>query len=137
NEGLANALLGRLLGTNVALNALDYRALADARIGALGFLDALAQELHVTAGSYTELLDMQADAGDVASALASLTTGSARTLLGTLAAGGAGNRLRIGDLIDPGRLGGLAVGSGDAAVDIELSALDVLTAAAAVADGSR
>jgi len=136
NGGLANALLSRLLGTQIALSVLDYRALADARVNVLAFLDALAQDMHVTAGSYDSLLEMNADAGAIAAALASLTTGSARSALAPLSTGGADHGVPLGRLFDLGPLGGLELGEG-AAADLAVSALDILTAAAALADGTR
>jgi uncharacterized membrane protein len=45
NEGIANQVLGGLLGTTLNLSLIDYNALADTNIGALTFLDALASEV--------------------------------------------------------------------------------------------
>src|SRR5690606_34526792 len=67
--GLANALLSGLLGGQVSLTVMDYRALADARVNLLQFSDALATELGVTAGDYDALLAHQVQAGQMLSAL--------------------------------------------------------------------
>lgn len=136
NGGLANAVLSGLLGTSVALTVADYAALAGARVDALSFLDALGQQLAVTSGTYDDLLSMSADAGAIAAALAELTAGPARTALQTLAGGGAGHTVPLADFVSLGRLGGLQLGSGGA-VDLSLSALEILSAAAAMADGDR
>lgn len=136
NNGLANALLSSLLGTTVSLSVLDYTALAAARIDALAFLDALAVQLGVTAGTYGDLLTTQAGAGQIAAALAGLTEGTAKTALLTLATAGNGHGVALGKLIDLGRLGGLALGSAGQ-IDLSLSALDLLSAAAALGDGSH
>lgn len=53
NEGLANQILGGLLGTTLNLSLIDYNALASANIDALSFLDALATEVGLEAGSDT------------------------------------------------------------------------------------
>ena len=44
-----------MLGGNVALSINDYNALASADIKMFDFLNALATETHVTAGSYTDV----------------------------------------------------------------------------------
>lgn len=135
NGGLVNSVLSSLLGTTISLNALDYRALADARIDAFSFLDALAQQLGVTAGSYDDLLAMRAGAGTIARALASLTNGTARTALAALGGSGQGNMVSIGKLIALGTMGRHQIGSGG--VGINFSVLDLLTGAAAIADGKN
>lgn len=134
NGGIANALLSDLLGTTVALSVADYSALAAARVDALTFLDMLAQQMGLSVGTYDELLAMQADAGQLATALAELTTGPVRTALLTLAGGS--HTLTLSNLVSLGRLGGLPLGSGGGA-ELSLSVLEVLAAAAALADGDR
>lgn len=70
NEGLANQILGGLLGTTLNLSLVDYNALAAANIDALAFLDALAVEAGFDAGSdtYGDLLDANVAIGDIVSA---------------------------------------------------------------------
>ncbi|MBB4053073.1 putative membrane protein [Devosia subaequoris] len=136
NEGLANAILSALLGTTVSLSVLDYRALAAARVDALDFLDALATELGVTAGSYDDLLATHAGTRGVAATLAGLAHGRAHSALMLLATAGAGANVDLGKLIDLGRLGRLELGSAGAA-DLSLSVLELLSAAAALGDGNR
>lgn len=55
--GVANALLGSLLGTNVTLTLTHYEGLLQTDVDALDFLEALALEAGVTAGTYGQLLD--------------------------------------------------------------------------------
>lgn len=136
NGGLVNAVLASLLGTSVSLNALDYRALADARVDALAFLDALAMQMGVTAGSYNDLLAMKAGAGTIAQALAGLTNGAARTALNTLAGAGQVRMIPIGKLLSLGALSHHKIGAaGAGGLGVDFSVLDLLTGAAAVADG--
>lgn len=137
NGGIANALLGTLLGTKVSLSLVDYNSLASARVDALGFLDALALEMGVDAGSYDDVLSAQAYAGDIAAALASLVTGAPKTALTTLANAGQGDRVPLGQLFDLGRYGSMTLNSAGAALNADLSALEILSAAAALADGDR
>ncbi|MBJ3785904.1 TadG family pilus assembly protein [Devosia sediminis] len=133
--GLANAVLSDLLGATVALTLADYAALAAAQVNAFAFLDALAQKLGVTAGTYDELLAMEADAGQIAGALASLTAGPARTALQSIL-GGSGHDVALSHLISLGELGSMHLGSG-AVAGLKLSVLDILSAAASLADGDR
>lgn len=137
NGGIANALLGTLLGTAVNLSLVDYNNLAAARVDALSFLDALALEMGLNAGSYNELLSTEAHAGDIAAALASLLSGTQKAAMTTLANAGQGNSVPIGKLFDLGRYGGLSLDSAGAVLNAQVSALEVLSAAAALADGDR
>lgn len=137
NGGIANALLGTLLGTTVNLSLVDYNSLAAARVDALSFLDALALEMGVDAGSYNDILATDAYAGDIAAALSSLVTGAEKAALTTLANAGNGNSVPLGKLFDLGRYGSLALDSAGAALNARLSALEILSAAAALADGDK
>ena len=136
NGGIANAVLSGLLGTTISLSVADYTALASARVNALEFLDALGQQLALATGTYDDLLALEADAGQIAAALVDLTSGPARTALQTIVGGGTGHAVPLSDFLSLGRLGGLELGSGGV-VDLSLSALEILTAAAALADGDR
>lgn len=137
NGGIANALLSTLLGTTVSLSVVDYNGLASARVDALSFLDALALEMGLNAGSYNEILSSEAYAGDIAAALASLVTGAEKAALTTLANAGQGSRVPLGKLFDLGRYGSLGLDSAGAALNARVSALEVLSAAAALADGDK
>ena len=136
NGGLANAILSGLLGTSISLTLADYNALAAAQVNALTFLDSLALQMAVTAGTYDDLLAMEADAGLIAAALAELTTGQARTALQSIAGAGSGHSMPLANFVSLDRWGGLPLGSGGA-IGLSLSALEVMTAAAALADGDR
>jgi uncharacterized membrane protein len=46
DKGLANAILSALLGTSIDLSLVQYQGLANANVNALGFIDALATNLH-------------------------------------------------------------------------------------------
>lgn len=137
-EGLANAVLNRLLGAQVTLSAASYSALLDARVSLPVFLDALAHELGVTAGRYDDLLEMRADHGQIAAALARSLSGADRTAALVLARALGGNgRVEIGKLFGLGPLGRLAIGSGGALTQTRLSALDILAASLGLSDGTH
>ena len=133
NAGLLNAVLTDLLGTSVSLSALDYAALATTEVSALGFLDALAQQMGISVGSYEDLLAMEAGVGAIAAALTGLTNGPVRTALQSILGG---NGVPLQNLLSLGDLGSLHLGS-SADSDLSLSVLDILGAAAALADGDH
>ena len=139
NGGIANTVLNTLLGTSVGLSVMDYSALLNAEVDAFGFLDALASKIGVTAGTYDDLLAVSADHGDIAAALAMLLTGVERAAMLKLA-GSAGNNgtVPLGSLFDLGDLGRFEIGSGNGkGVFTAISALELLSASAALGDGNR
>lgn len=77
NEGLANQILGGLLGTTINLSLVDYNALAAANIDALEFLDALAVEAGLDAGSdtYGDLLGADVTIGEIVAAAVEVLNG--------------------------------------------------------------
>lgn len=137
DAGIANAVLGTLLGTSVSLSVMDYNRLAAARVNALDFLDALALEMGVEAGRYDDLLQATAGAGQIAAALARIVNGTEKGLLSTLALSGPGNGVALGKLLDLGRFGRLDLHDATATLAADLSVLEILTAAAALGDGAR
>ena len=68
--GIINAILGKMLGGNVSLTVMDYRSLADVNIDLLKFMDQLAVEADIEAGTYQQVLDADLTAGNVLSAMA-------------------------------------------------------------------
>ncbi|WDR07141.1 TadG family pilus assembly protein [Devosia rhodophyticola] len=136
--GLVNGVLNGLLGTNVSLSLVDYKSLLDARIDAFAFLDALAQQLHISAGTYDDVLAAQADRGDIAAALAQTLDGSAQLVAQKLANGLAeSDAVNVGRLFDLGDLGRLDINSGGQNLFTSFSALQMLVASASASDGSH
>lgn len=86
NDGILNALLGKLLGTTVSLKAMDYTALADAQVNLLKTLDALAIDLGLQAGTYSTLLKTDIAYGKLLNAIGKTTgvTPAVATILKTL-----------------------------------------------------
>lgn len=137
DEGIANRLLGGLLGTGISLSLVQYEGLARVRVGVLDFLDALAFEMQFSVLTYDDLLHARPNAGQIARALATLVGGAEKTALTTIGLAGSGSRVSLNKLFDLGPLGGLAVQSGSPAFGADLSVLDILSAAAMLADGNR
>lgn len=132
--GIANQVLSGLTGSSVSLSAMDYRALADAKVNLLSFSDALATELGVTAGDYDSLLTRTVDAGRALKVLERLAGTEGDSALSKLSTAANGVQLRLGDLIgiDADAKGGLANG-----LDATVSALDLATAMIEVGGGDR
>ncbi|MBE7183599.1 MAG: hypothetical protein INR68_04230 [Methylobacterium mesophilicum] len=136
--GIANAVLSDLLGTKLSLSAMDYRALADARIDLLPMLDSLGTRMGISAGTYCEILKTETTPGALADAMAALpqTGNVAATLLRRIAATSKAEPLPLGKLIDLGAsLDGAPAGVGRAS--LQASALQIIQSAAQLSNGSR
>jgi uncharacterized membrane protein len=138
-EGIPNAVLNALLGSNVTLSAASYNALLDAHVGLFPLLDALAEELGITAGTYQDVLAASADQGTIAKAIADVSTGPAVPAALALAqALGHNGRVPLARLLDLGALAGYSIGQGSASgIAASLSALQLLAATAAISDGTH
>lgn len=141
-DGAINRLLGALTGSNIDLSVMDYEALASADVKLLNFLDVLAGEMNLTAGTYNDVLGTSASIGDIVKAVAGVTNaeGSGNDLtiaLSTLQSqlGSSPVRVPLEQVINLGPLGDLALGSPAPGLDATYSALGLITAAAAMANG--
>ncbi|WMT87131.1 pilus assembly protein TadG-related protein [Pelagibacterium sp. 26DY04] len=135
NDGLLNAILGGLLGGEISLSLMNYDQIIGLDVGLLDFLDALALELGLTAGTYSDLLDTQVSLGDIGVALAS-AAGNNAVLLELASLIDDSITVDMARLIVADGLANLALGT-SAAVKASVDALGLLTAAALVADGER
>ncbi len=141
NGGIVNQLLTGLLGTSISLSVMDYNALLASRINVLSFFDALATDLDITAGTYNDVLNADAKVGQIADALVATTP-----------AGSDGNKalkvfandakfstvsVPLSGIINLGSLGNLKLGQTPSAYGATVSAMDIISAAAAVGDGTN
>lgn len=144
NAGLVNAILGGLLGTQVSLTALDYGALASAKLDLFDVTGALASRLDLRAATFSQILAGSVSIGQVFGATADSAgrTGVGSAALSALrsiatAVGGSPAPVALSRLFDPGDLGsGLAVG-GDSNGIVAVSLLDFILSAAEIANGSH
>ncbi|WP_296949593.1 hypothetical protein [uncultured Massilia sp.] len=102
-SALLNPLLGSLLGTQLAVNAVDWNALAQGNVKALGFLNALQASANVSSPSQAlssnlTLAQVTAALGAAAQAEANVGLASALQALASQL-GGAGATVRVGDLL--------------------------------------
>lgn len=132
--GLANALLSGLLGSNVSLTVMDYRALAGAQVNLLQFSDALATEIGLTAGDYDALLKQEVTAGQALKVLESIAGADARSALSKLTRAPLDAKLKLKDLIgvEADAQHGLRQ-----ALNADVSALDLIMASLETANGDR
>lgn len=138
--GILNALLGALVGGNISLSVMDYNALIAADVNVLSFLDALAVDLNLTGGTYSQVLASQATVGQIAKAMANTAEmgQSGKLALQAIAAGAASTvKIPLNHLVDLGPVGRLGLGQQPAGLSVDASAMSMLTAAAALANGSH
>ena len=143
--GIANALLGTMLGAKLSLSVMDYNALAGARVDAFRFLDALATSLNLQAASYSDILQSNASIGQILPALQVAARGELNaapvlsalgTLVGNLTgSAGAGTTVPVGQIVDLGDAANLGPQRGSSGPKVPL--LNLVTDAAAIANGQR
>ena len=140
NGGILNVLLGGLLGGNISLSVMDYNSLISADVDVLSFADALATQLHLTGVSYTDVLTSKATIGQIATAMANVPglDRTAKIALQTMASSATNTvKIPLSTFIDLGSVGDLGIGQKPAGLNVTASALSMLTAAAALANGSN
>ena len=140
NGGILNALLGGLLGGNISLSVMDYNSLVSADVDVLSFSDALATQLHLTGVSYSDVLASKATIGQIATAMANVPglDHTAKIALQTMASSATNNvKIPLSTLVDLGSVGSLGLGQKPAGLSVDASALSMLTAAAALANGTN
>ena len=138
NEGLINQLLGGLLGANINLTLMDYNALLDANISLLAFLDALAIETGITAGSYMQVLDAEVKFGQISRAISnsSAIDTNARMAAGRLSqrtGGSSAPRIRLANLINLGETGGQILHANVQQLGLDFNVMELLSGSALIA----
>lgn len=141
--GLLNSLLGSLLGGSVSLSVMDYDALVKARVDLFDFSKRLATRLNLTAATYEDVLKADARLGDVLAAVVDAsrdhdTRSNAATLaLSRIAAASAsGLPVKLSSLVSFGPAGDKPL-SGPKPLAASLTALDIVSAVAQIANGNR
>lgn len=142
NGGLVNALLGSLLGGSVSLSAMDYSALADANVSLEGFLSALAAEIGITAGTYSDVLSGDVGVGSVLTAVvnAAASDGDGQAAQATaklLSQITTTATVSLDTLIDLGSLAHAEIGQPHAGLAADLNVMSLLSAAAVAANGEN
>ncbi|MBX4861135.1 hypothetical protein G9X64_27135 [Rhizobium sophorae] len=140
NDGVLNTLLGSLLGTSISLKVADYEALTSADIKLLPFLDMLATDLNLTAGTYDDLLATDISYPRLLKTLGK-TGGLTPTVTNALntiekALGTTQVKIKLEDLFDLGPTGERVIGSGSQ-LSAEASVMDIVSAAAVAANQKK
>ena len=140
NGGLANAVLGSLLGTNVSLSLMDYQSLASANIDMFAFSRALATRLSLTGVSYDQLAATSVRSGTVVSAMADAVANNPVAVLAlrsiATSIGNTGAMITIAPLVSFGPYGNLAVSTSTPVTAIA-NAMDMASAVAQISNGTR
>jgi uncharacterized membrane protein len=136
--GIVNALLGGLIGSSISLSVMDYNALLGADVSLLSFLDQLAIDLDLEAGSYQQALDTSVTVGQIAKALSKTPgmSGNARAAAGKLAfqaSGGRAPTLQLSRLIDLGQSHGNLLAANIEQIGADVGVLEILALSAVVA----
>jgi uncharacterized membrane protein len=76
NGGLLNRLLTDLFGTSIALDVMDYQALASADIDILKTMEFIGVDLGLTAGTYEDVLNSEIDVPLLIDAMTRSASGS-------------------------------------------------------------
>lgn len=140
NEGIVNAVLGKLLGTTISLKAMDYEALVDADVNLIYVLDTLAVDLNLTAGTYSDVLRTEIAYGRLIKLLGTATglSPSVRTVLGTIekTLGRTQVKLKLEEILSLGPLSENLIGQGNG-LGVNASLMDIVSAAAIAANNGR
>lgn len=141
--GVANKVLGALIGTDVSLSVMDYDALASAQVNLADFLTALATRGNITAVSYNELLASSFTFGSVVAAAATAAEGAgdlstAATLrsLATMTSNISATA-PISGLLTLGPLSGVALGQKPAGLAATVPVMNLISSTALLAGGAR
>ena len=137
--GIANAVLGGLLGAKLSLGVSDYNALASAQVDGLRVGAALAASLNLQAANYTEIVRANASVGQILMAMRVAAQGNSAVvsaLSGILnALPNAGNLVPVGQVDALGDVAALAPGRGLAGPSLQV--MDLIAATASLANGQN
>ncbi|WP_029059047.1 TadG family pilus assembly protein [Stappia stellulata] len=141
-EGVANALLGALLGTTVSLSVMDYEALADVDLDVVDLLSQVNASADLELGTYEELLAADVSLADFLEAAAA-AAGNAREPTAAFAlrrlsgTARAGLSVPLSAVFDAGPYGDLAIGERAPGIGLRASAMQLVSLAGLLANGER
>lgn len=143
-NGILNSVLSGLVGGSVSLSAMDYQALATARVDLFDMSKRLATRAGLGAVSFDDVLKGQFRLPDLLGAIQDASrdhetrSGAATEALGRIvsAGGSSRNTFDLQKLVSFGPLGDKPL-AGPRPLGASLSALDLVSAAAQIANGTR
>lgn len=143
NNGIANTLLTAMLGGSVSLSVMDYNALLSTNVNVLSFMNALATQAHVTAGTYNTLASTNVTMSNIANAMINsgmtgTNVSAASQALKNLIAQPtvAAVTIAAGKLVNMGDYGNVALGGGSA-LSAKVTAYQLLSSTAQIANGTN
>lgn len=136
NQGALLNGLTKALGGNLQLDLLGWQGMANTQLNLLKYLDQLAVDLHLNAGDYQQLLNLDTSATVLLKAAAKVLqqNGAAADVvsnLGRLAADLPVGGLKLGDLLD------VRNGTGQAGLDANLQLLQLVQGVIQLAASER
>ena len=138
---LLNAVVGGMLGGNLALDAVGWNGLVNNNINLLDYLDQLAVNLDIEAGKYDQVLGTNADVGQLlkaaidvmerAGSTAAVAASALNAIKLTAQAGAANPLLKLGDIL------GVATGTPAEGLRIDLQAFQLVQGIVQLANGQN
>ena len=140
--GLANTILNKLLGTTVELSLMDYNALANSEVRIDDLLNTINAKQNLQAGTFSEVLDHSVAVNDLVKSAATIATADGNDTAAFALRGLAGTvtpslKVPLNKLINIGPYGIVATGDRTPGLGATVSMLDMLRAAAMIANGER
>lgn len=141
-NGVVNQLLGALLQGNVTLTAMDYDALAQANVGLIPVMNALATQMGIRTGTYNDVLASSIQAGQLVSALATVAEGSGQPSAALTLKSLAGQVSRnlsvpLSGLFTLGPIGTFRLGDAPQGFSANFKIMDILSASTIAANGRQ
>ncbi len=140
NGGVPNAVLSAALGGSVSLSVSDYNALLSGKIELMDFMGAMATEIGITAGTYTDVMNSNVTVGQILNAIATVssangnaTAATAATLLRTQSLANS-KTLTLSKLLDAGPYANLGIGENPAGQDATFGAMELIQGAVGIAN---
>ena len=142
--GVLNGVLGGLLGSSLSLSVMDYDALLKARIDLFDFSKQLSTRANISAATFDDVLKANVRLGDVLAAARDAARENATSSVAgndalariAAASAGASQTVDLNALIAFGSTGDKPL-SGPRPLNASLTALDLVSALAQIANGSR
>lgn len=140
--GLANTILNKLLGSSVNLSVMDYEALASAEVRIDDLLNTINVHQNLQAASFSDVLDHSIAVNDLVQSVATIATSDGNNSAAVALSGLSGSissslRLPLNKLMNIGPYGGVQIGDRTPGLGATVSMLDMLRAAAVIANGEH
>jgi len=138
--GILNAVLGQMLGTTISLKVMDYQALVSADINIQPFLKIVSTKLSLKAATYDDVLKANLTMPQLLASMQAVqgVSSTATSALKALETASSKNKktFTLSQILNLDPKKGLSVDAGSNWT-MKVSALDIVTAAAGIANGTN